>query len=109
MNEDKIKSFSDKNKLWTRTKTSGLYCLKNYLADGTAKELGDVTALTAGKFIFVKKDQVLISFNKTDQSFIVRTTFILETKLMDGKKICGYYSLDIDNNSNAIDDRLVFK
>jgi hypothetical protein len=109
MDDDKIKSFSDKNDLWTRTKTSGLSCLKNYIDDGTAKELGDITGLTANKFVFIKKDQKLISFHQTDQSFILRTTFLLETKLADDKKIFGHYALDVDNDANDIDDWLVFK
>jgi len=109
MDDDKIKIFSDKNDLWTRTKTSGLSCLKNYLNDNSAKELGDITGLTADKFIFVKKDQQLISVNKTDQNFILRTTFALETKLADDKKIFGYYSLDVDKDADIIDDWLVFK
>ncbi len=109
MEDNKIKSFTEKNDLWERTKSSGLSCLKNYIDEGTAKELGDTTGLTADKFIFIKKGQQLISFNQTDQSFILRTTFALETSLADNKKILGYYSLDVDNNSDIIDDWLILK
>jgi len=107
--EDIIKSFTEKNNLWERAKSSGLSCLKNYIDEGTAQEIVDIAGLTADKFIFTKKDQELISFNQTDQSFILRTTFVLETRLANNKKILGHYSLDVDNNAVIIDDWLVFK
>jgi len=79
MKDKKIKSFTEKNDLWERTKSSGLSCLKNYIDEGAAKELGYIKGLTADKFIFIKKDQQLISFNQKDLSFVLRTTFALET------------------------------
>jgi hypothetical protein len=97
-----INSFSEKIDLWNLTKNYGIKCIQSYIekdSDNFTKKYNIKTE----HFLFSKKNQSLICFNSENNSFIIRTTYNL-TLQTPTFSTTGFYSLDIDNEENIVDD-----
>lgn len=97
-------SFSDNHDLWNKAKASGIDCLKNYFLENQVEFLN----LTPEDFSFEKKEQKLIFWSISEETFILRTTYSLTTNNNESVKVFGNYSIDVNTDGEIIDDWLVF-
>ncbi|ABQ05621.1 hypothetical protein [Flavobacterium johnsoniae] len=98
-----LKKFSEKNDLWNLTKIHGIECIQNYLKDNNNTESSN---LKLDDFVFYKKNQSIIISpdSNNDDHFIIKTTYDLSLEIKTFRS--GYYSLDVDQKGNIIDDWL---
>lgn len=96
------KLHNDSDELWNKSKKYALKCLENYL-----QEVYAGVDLQIGDFNFVKNKQSLIFWSDGYKTYLIRTTYNLSVK-KENNILAGYYSLDVDENYEIIDDWLVF-
>lgn len=105
--ENIINTFSQKFDLWNLTQKTGIECLQNYIKNDTDNFV-KANNIVLEDFSFSRKEQYFIDYNPKNKSFIIRTTYnlTLQTDTLSRK---GFYSLDIDNKQNIVDDWLTLE
>jgi hypothetical protein len=93
------------DEFWDKAKISALGCLENYINENSNHDLL-LENTTITDFVFEKERQSLIFWDSGNKTFILRTTYNIMF-IQERKKI-GYYSLDMNDKNEVVDDWLVF-
>jgi hypothetical protein len=95
--------------MWIKTKISALECLEIYLKENDDIHEEDFPPnLSVEDFNLTKDKQSLIFCSGENKTYILRTTYFVKA-LKENKNLDGFYSLDVDENYDVLDDWLVFK
>lgn len=105
---DSLIEFSNKHDLLNRTKTDGLKCLSDWFKENPEEPKQLFPKLKPEDFIFDDASQTLIFLFMNQKTFIVRTTYSLFTTAKDKDDAVGFYTLEVNEDGEALDDYLHF-
>jgi hypothetical protein len=105
---DELNTISTDLNLWEKTKNHAVKCIETYIVESFSLDYPIHSKVTIDDFVLTKKNQSLIFWATGSKTYVLRTTYdiTLQNKIGD---INGYYSMDINENGDIIDDWLVLK
>jgi len=101
-----INEIAEKMNLWQETKKSALKAIEIYIAETLVMDFPNLNKLSKDDFEFTEKIQSLIFWKNGNEVFVLRTTYDLKLQ-KQGYSLSGYYSLDVNEKGEFVDDWLV--